>query len=395
MNLQRITCGFVPLVDCAPLVVARELGFAAEEGIDLVLEGQPSWSAIRDKLAFGDLDAAHMLSVLPITMSIGLGGLPMRIDALSVLSVNGDVIGISPKIADCIDSSNLPLAATAANEVGRALIVAAPDRLRVGVPFPFSMHAELLYYWLSALGLESPLDLDMRTVPPPQMADAVHSGDIDLFCVGEPWGSVAVDQGAAQIALSGSAIWQFAPEKVLAVRHDWAEAERATAVRLIRAVWRAARWLGEAENRLTVSDLLARPEYLGGSAERIDRALSGRIVLQAGGRSVHIPRFLEFFDCAATFPWRSQAAWVAERWAARTGADREESVALGKASFRSDLYRLALQEIGADLPGASEKVEGALTERTEVASAKGEMFLGPDRFFDGQIFDPAASIRTP
>jgi NitT/TauT family transport system ATP-binding protein len=389
VNLERIVCGFIPLVDCAPLVVARELGFASEEGLDLVLEAQPSWSAIRDKLAFGDLDAAHMLSVLPVAMSIGLGGVAMRIDALSVLSVNGDVIGVSSEISQRMQGLGAMRGENPAASVGQALIAAAPGRLRVGVPFPFSMHAELLYYWLSALGHEAPRDLDVRTVPPSHMARAIADGEVDAFCVGEPWGSVAVDSGAAEIILPGSAIWSFAPEKVLAVRHDWAEERKDSALRLIRALWRAARWLGEEKNRLTVSDLLARPEYPNQSAELIDNALSGHMVLSKAGAPVKVPDIIEFFDRAATFPWRSQAAWIATRWAARAGIDRDDAVAAARASYRADLYREALQPVGADIPGASEKLEGALEVRTEVASTRGEMFLGPDRFFDGQIFDPS------
>ena len=276
-----------------------------------------------------------------------------------------------------------------ATSVGRALIAAASTPLRIGVPFPFSMHAELLYYWLSSLGLEAPRDLDVRTVPPSRVAEAITTGEIDAFCVGEPWGSIAVDQGACELVLPGSAIWQFAPEKVLAVRHDWVTQHRSCALRLIRAVWRAARWLGEAGNRLTVSDLLARPEYLDRPAEIIDRALSGHLVMAPGGRPVRLPNFLEFFDCAANFPWRSQAMWMAERWAARAGVSRADAMATARACYRADLYRDALEAIGVDMPGASEKVEGALNVRTAVSSSRGEMFLGPDRFFDEKAFDPA------
>ncbi|MEM7058824.1 MAG: CmpA/NrtA family ABC transporter substrate-binding protein [Pseudomonadota bacterium] len=390
MNRDRIDCGFVPLVDCAPLVVARELGFAAEEGLDLHLHAQPSWSAIRDQLVFGDLDAAHLLSVLPVAMSMGLGAASAKINALSVLSVNGDVVGVAPDLAARMQDIGIARSTDQATAVGRALIEAASGSLRIGVPFPFSMHAELLYYWLSALGSEAPRDLDVRTVPPPRMADAIAANEIDAFCVGEPWGSVAVDNGAAEIILPGSAIWQFAPEKVLAVRQDWAEENHSSALRLIRAAWRAARWLSEDDNKMTVSDLLAQPKYLDRPTEVIDRALSGHLVLAQQGRSVRLPGFLEFFDCAATFPWRSQAIWMASRWAARAGVDRAEAVAAARSCFRTDLYREAVQSIGVDVPGASEKVEGALGVRTEVASAKGEMFLGPDRFFDGRIFDPHA-----
>lgn len=386
MSRLRLTCGFVPLVDCAPLVVARELGFATEEGVDLDLKKMPSWSALRDQLAFGALDAAHMLSPMPVAMSMGLGGAPMRIDALSVLSANGDVIGASPSLVERMSAGGAKPSFGDAAAVGRAVIAAADGKLRVGAPFPFSMHAELLYYWLNALGLESPAGLDMRTIPPQRMPEAIAADEIDLFCVGEPWGGYAVASGAAELILPGSAIWGFAPEKVLAVRHEDAESD--ASARLLRAVWRAGRWLGDPENRLIGSEILARPEYVDVDPALIERTMIGRPIVDASGTERRAPRMIEFFDGAATFPWRSQAVWIASRWAARAGLDPAEAARIGRACFRSDVYRRVLGPIGADLPGASEKVEGALSIRTPVASSTGQMFLGPDQFFDSLIFEP-------
>lgn len=392
MTPIRVACGFLPLVDCAPLVLAHELGFAAEEGVDLDLQRMPSWSALRDNLAFGVLDAAQMLSPMPVAMSMGLGGAPMRIDVLSVLSVNGDMIGASPKLVERIRSFGGLDDFLNAEAVGKAVIAAAEGRLRVGAPFPFSMHAELLYYWLNALGLESPARLDMRTIPPPKMAEAILAGEIDLFCVGEPWGGYAVASGAAELILPGAAIWAFAPEKVLAVRHEDAETE--ASARLLRAVWRAGRWLGDPENRLIGSEILARPAYVDVDPDLIERTMRGQPVVNARGEERRANRLIEFFDGAATFPWRSQAEWIAQRWAARAGVDQVEAARVGRACFRSDIYRRVLGPIGADLPGASEKIEGALSIRTPVASSAGQMFLGPDQFFDGLRFEPlGAEIR--
>lgn len=386
MTRHPVACAYLPLVDCAPLVVAKELGFAAEEGVDLTLHRAPSWSALRDQLAFGAVDAAQMLAPMPVAMSMGLGGAPMRVDALSVLSVNGDVVGASAPLARRMRDVAGEVDFLNAAAVGAALIAAMDGRLRVGAPFPFSMHAELLYYWLAALGVESPAGLDMRTIPPQRMAEAVAADEIDLFCVGEPWGGAAAASGAAEIILPGSAIWSFAPEKVLAVRHE--DAESNASARLLRAVWRAGRWLGDAGNRLIGSEILARPHYVNVDAALIERTMTGRLIVDAKGTERKAPRFIEFFDGAATFPWRSQAVWIARRWAARAGVDRAEAAAAARACFRSDVYRAVLGPIGADLPGASEKVEGALSIRTPVASSTGQTFLGPDRFFDGRIFDP-------
>ena len=387
MTTARLACGFMPLADCAPLVVAHEVGFASSEGLDLTLHRASSWSALRDNLAAGRLAAAHMLAPVPVAASIGIGRVAGRLDALSVLSVNGNVIGVSTELAARLHGHLDDF--MAADTVGRRLVSCCRRPLRVGVPFPYSMHVELLTYWLGALGMSAPADLEIQTVPPPRMAGAVGAGEIDMFIVGEPWGSIAVEAGAAELILPGAAIWQFAPEKVLAVRHDWVQAEPEIAARLLRAVWRAGRWAADPANRMTISELLARPQYLDVAADTVDRALAGRLMVNPQGEEREAPRFLEFFDGAATFPWRSQAVWIAERLAGRVGIDRGTALARARACFRPELYRAWLASAGADLPGASEKLEGALEEPRYVAAAAGQVCLGPDAFFDRRVFDPA------
>lgn len=389
MRGVSIPVGFMPLVDAAPLIVAQEMGFAAEEGLTLALRKAPSWSSLRDMLSFGQVDAAHMLSPVPVATALGLGGAGMPLSVLSVLSVNGNVIGVSAPLADALRAMGHDFAFGDAEAAGHALIGAAASRLRIGVPFPFSMHAELLYYWLTALGLPAPQNVDIRTVPPPLMADAIRAGEIDAFCVGEPWGSIAVDQGHGALLLPGKAIWSFAPEKVLAVRSDWAGAEAGLSGRLIRAVWRASRWLARPESRALTAELLARSDYLNIPAEVIDRALIGMLTISPGGVLRSVPDFVEFHKGAAGFPWRSQGSWIAMQLASRTGLDRSRAKAAGAEVFRSDLYRAALKETEADLPGASAKLEGANAQAQEVASQSGTLILPRDRFFDGRFFDPA------
>ncbi len=390
MSLTPLTLGYIPLVDAAPLIIARELGFAEQEGLALSLRAAPSWSTLRDLVALGQIEGAHMLAPVPVATALGLGGLPTRLDALCVLSVGGNTVGVSTALADQMRKAGHGFDFADATAAGTSLIAAAGQTLRIGVPFPFSMHAELLYYWLGALGLEAPQALDVRTLPPPLMAEALAAGDIDAFCVGAPWGSIAVENGSGELLLPTSAIWSFAPEKVLATRHDWAESEPDLAARLIRTMWRACRWLAEPSNRMTASEILARPDYLNLPAEMLERSLSGALVISPRGDQRMTPGFLHFHAGAATFPWRSQAGWIAARLAARTGLDRDAAQRAAKQVFRSDLYRDALASTAAPLPGASEKLEGALDAPTEVTTQSGSLVLQPDRFFDGQIFDPAA-----
>ncbi len=378
----RLPVGYVPLLDAAPLILAEVLGFAGEEGLSLDLAAAPSWAALRDMLALGQVAAAQMLSPVPVAMAIGLSGAPARFEALSVLNMNGDVIGVSARLAGRMRDAGHGFDFRDAYAAGLALLAATGGGpLRIGVPFPFSMHAELVHYWLEGLQTALPEGLEILTVPPPRMAEALAADEIDAFAVGEPWGSVAVEAGVGTLILPGAAIWAFAPEKVLAVRAGWAEAEPDAAGRLMRAVWRAGRWLSQGENRMTASEILGRPDHLGVSPELIERALTGHLIVSPAGEERHIPHLIEFHEGAATFPWRSQAAWIGMRLALRNGLDPARAAQSARAVFRSDLYRFHLRSVGADLPGASEKLEGSLPMPTPVASERGRLILPADRFF--------------
>ncbi|MGR3618432.1 MAG: CmpA/NrtA family ABC transporter substrate-binding protein [Roseovarius sp.] len=387
MRRVTIPVAYMPLVDAAPLIIAQELGFAEAEAIGLDLIAAPSWSSLRDMLGFGRVDAAHMLSPVPVAMRLGLGGMGVSLAAVCVLSVNGDVIGIGRPLEEKLRASGFGFDFEDARTAATALQNARRDKLVLGVPFPFSMHVELLRYWAERtdLGVDS---IEIRTVPPPLMAEALEVGDIDAFCVGEPWGSVAVDRGVGALLLPGRAIWQGAPEKVLATRSDWAETEPDLLSRLIRAVWQASRWLAKPDSRIAAAEILSRKGYLDLPPELIDRALSGRMILSGHGEQRQCDGFLRFHGAAATFPWRSQAKWIAHRLAKAHGLDPNTDAAASV--FRADLYRQHMTQTDADLPGASAKLEGAIRHPTAVASTRGALNLLPDCFFDGAIFDPDA-----
>jgi len=359
MSGVAVKVGFIPLVDCAPLVVAHELGFAANEGLALDLQKAPSWSMLRDMLTIGKIDAAHMLAPVPVAQALGVGN-SIELDVLSVLSMNGTVTGVSTALAEKMRSNGFDFTFDDPILAGRALIDASAGNFRIGVPFPFSMHAELLYYWLSALGLPAPQGIQIQTVPPPLMGQAIADGEIDAFCVGEPWASMSVENGVGELLLPGAAIWSWAPEKVLAVRHDWAKSETQLALRLVRAVWKAGRWLDQPDNRLMASEILARPTYLNIATDVIDRALNGELIINRNGDERRVRNFVSFFEHDATFPWKSQAAWIGAQLARRIGLDRDDAVNAAKAVFRTDLYRAALTGESVSLPQHDEKTEGPI-----------------------------------
>ena len=314
---RRIDVGYVPLLDAAPLIIAAEMGFAAEEGLELALHREMSWAALRDRLIWGRYARrAHAGAGGRSPRPPGLGVGDAALDALMVLSVNGDMIGAAPALAarDRRGGRRLP---RRRRHRPRARRRGAGRPLRFGVPFPLSMHAALVDYWLGrAAALADGVSL--VTVPPPRMAAAMAAGEIDAFCVGEPWGSVAVEIGAAELILPGAAIWRFAPEKVLAMPREAVEAEPERAAALMRALWRAARWIADPANAMTAAELAragpristSRPRSSSGPARAARRR-------RAAATSARVPRAIEFFAGAASFPWRSQALWIAEA----TGAD--------------------------------------------------------------------------
>lgn len=387
MTRVLLNCGYVPLVDCAPLVLAQELGFAADEGIELNLLRQPSWAALRDLLSLGHLEAAHILAPMPLAMSLGLSGQKTQVEAVSVLSANGTVVGASAKIVAQMADRGWQRAERRADRTISALFGVLDRPVRVGVPFPYSMHRLLFEYLVAGTKDRIEGAYEIVTTPPPLMADAVARGELDVFFVGEPWGTVAVQSGHAELLFPGNAIWAHAPEKVLGTRVDWGQAHPGEQAALARAVYRASHWLGQPENVPLASDLLSKSRYLNLPEAVIDASFRGEIAPRRSGEPWHIQQFLKFHSEATTFPWRSLGAWIGAQIAKLNHLDPQDTIARGAACFRPDLYRNYLANSDADFPGASSKIEGTLARATKVLSKRGDMILGPDQFFDGKTFD--------
>ncbi len=386
MNHEVLRIGYVPLIDAAPLIVAQEIGFAAEEGLTFDLIRLQSWAQSRDMLGTGGIDAAHMLVPLPIAQALGLGPDYPRFDLLMFLSQGGQAIAVSAALQRALKDIGHGFAFDDPAAARDALGLVAEDRLRVGVPFPFSTQSMLVRRWLKGSPLAA--RLSVHTVPPPLMADALTTGEVDAFCVGEPWASYAVETASGGLLLAGRSIWAAPPEKGLVLTHDFTRNRPEHTGRLMRAVWRACRWLDQPENRSTAAEILSRPEYLNLPPELSERGLLGRLHISAQGEVRHYRDFIRFHDGGTTFPWRSLAALFARGMAEAHNLDPAQAMSQATACFRTDLYRAHLRSAGADLPGASSRIEGAMTHPTAVASEKGQMILGPDAFFDGLTFEP-------
>lgn len=380
--MTPIAAAFLPLTDCAPLIVARELGFAENQGIDLRLVRDTSWATVRDRLVYGQVQAAHMLAPLAVAVTLGLSQGKAAIAAPFKLNNNGNALTLSTEFAAAFDPAVLD---RVRDPVATAFDFAGAIGLHrrkpvIGVVHRFSSHSLMLRYWLAHAGVNPDRDISLRVLPPSLMTGALRSGEIDGFIAGEPWSSVAVAEGLGEIAAVGVNIWQRGVEKVLALREDWMDANPAVIDGLIVALDAACAWCDDPANRLELAALLSRPAYVAQPAEFILPALSHRMPLRPGGAPVDLPDFVMFHRDATNFPWRSQALWIYSqfvRWGmARPGKEVKQAAS---AVFRSDIYRRALAGSGTPMPGASLKVEGSLAAPLNAGSQPGQLVLGPDR----------------
>ena len=388
MSLTPLRVGFLPLVDAALPILAREFGFAEAEGLDLTLVRDMSWATVCDRLLYGHSDAAHLIAPLAIATTLGLGRPATPLSVPFVLGLNGNAITLRPDLAAQVTVPGGPGDVTA---IGRRLaeVVRASPVLRFGVVHRYSSHDYMLRYWLMGCGLDPNRDVEITTVAPPFAADALASGEVDGICVGEPWNSVAVERGVGVIVAVTSQIWRRGVEKVLAMTTGRMEAAPEVAERLVRALYRAGVAFVDPARLEEIAAILARAEYLDGSADLIRRAISDRIRFAQGAEPVHVPDFMFQHREAANFPWVSQAAWLyAQMVLAGHVECRADDYAAAQRVFRPDVYRAALRPLGVPLPGASSKLEGGIAGPTAVGTTQGRLILGADSFFDARSFDP-------
>jgi NitT/TauT family transport system ATP-binding protein len=339
--------GFIPLVDAASLIVAVDKGFAAEEGLDVTLVREVSWSNVRDKLNVGLFDAAHLLAPVAIASSLGIGHVKVPITAPFNLGINGNAITVSPSLHAALmaelegDRFDPMATAKALARVVASQRKSGAEPVTFAMTFPFSTHNYQLRFWMAAGGVDPDEDVRLVVLPPPFMAETLASGQIDGFCVGAPWNSIAVDRGVGHILHFVSDILVRAAEKVLAIRQSWAERNPQVVAALVRAASRAADFVEH--NRAETALILARPERIGVDAEVIQRTLDGRLKISPDGTLRESGRYLVVGREAAERPDPVQAAWLYAQMA-RWGQTSLSADALrtAMAVFRPDLYDAAL-----------------------------------------------------
>ncbi len=377
LEKNRLKLGLVPLVDAAPLVVAKERGFFAEVGLEVELSREASWASIRDKVAVGALDGAQMLAPLPLAMTLGLSAIRVPMVAGMALNLGGNTITLANALWERMDPEIAPaLALKAVIEADKA---AGREPMTFATVYPFSPHSAELRLWLASAGIDTERDIRLVVVPPPQMIAYLSAGNISGYCVGEPWGSLAVRLGLGRVAATSRDIFAGRLEKVFAVTRDWADHHPETHVAVLEALIGAARWCDE--NRCELAELLAQPHYVNAPVDALMAPLLGECGL---------PKDLVVFHRhAANFPWRSQAMWYLEEMKRHGLLPAEtDSRAAADAVFRPDLYRMAAGTLGLPVPLVDYKTEGTHAEPWTLLRASRPIAMGPDLLLGGAVFDP-------
>ncbi|MGC9268538.1 CmpA/NrtA family ABC transporter substrate-binding protein [Acidiphilium sp.] len=286
MIAHKLRIGILRLLDCAPVIIARDYGFFADAGLDVTIAIEPSWANIADKLAYGLLDGAIILGPLAVAMTLGLRGRVTALRLAATISRDGNAIVLAPDLAR---AANLAAALALYDEPPRFAVVHA-----------YSNHDLLLRDWLEAQGVAAN-DLAIVTLPPAAMAAALETGAIAGFCVGAPWGALAMADRVGMIVATSAAIAPGHPEKLLVLRAEIADPRPELAAALREAIGAATALCRLSEHRADLATLLAQPHNLDLPAAALADALQTR-----AGNPV-------FMTGAALLPHRADVAWTIER----------------------------------------------------------------------------------
>ncbi len=400
LEKTKLTLGIIPLTDCAPIVVAFEKGFFKKYGLDVTVSKEASWANIRDKVAIGALDGAHMLAGMPIAASLGIGGTPKPTVTAFSMDLNGNAITVSNELyermveADPAAMSERPLSARALKKVIDADKAAGKPPMTFAMVFPVSTHNYQIRYWMASAGIDPDNDVRLIVIPPPQMVANLNARNIVGYCVGEPWNERAVEMGIGRVLVTSHEIWNNNPEKVFGVNLEWVERHPNTHKAVIKALLEAAQWMDKPENRMEVVKIISQKSYVNAPEEVVKMSMTGTFRYAKDEPPRPLPDFNVFYRYAATFPWQSHAAWFLTqmlRWGQiETPIDIKKTAA---SVYRADLYRVAAKELGIPYPMIDHKPEGTHTGKWTLTQATQPIEMGPDLFFDGMRYDPSKLMQ--
>ncbi|WP_407951133.1 CmpA/NrtA family ABC transporter substrate-binding protein [Permianibacter fluminis] len=359
----RVQVGFIPLTDCASVIVASQMGFDKKYGIEIVPNKEASWAAVRDKLVNGELDAAHVLYGLVYGVHLGIGGSKKDMAVLMNLNHNGQAITLSNQLNEQGVRDGESLAKH---------IQKNPREYTFAQTFPTGTHAMWLYYYLASIGVHPFQDVKTIVVPPPQMVANMRVGNMDGFCVGEPWNARAIFDKIGFTLATSQDIWTDHPEKVLGCTAAFVQQHPNTARALTAALLEASRFIDDPRNRATVAKLIAGKAYVNAPAEVIESRFLGQYD-NGIGRRWQDPNYMKFYnDGQVTFPYLSDGMWFLtqhRRWGLLSSEPDYLSVAsqINQIAIYKQAAAAAKVPVPSDVLRSSKLIDGKIWDGKEPA----------------------------
>lgn len=384
-NVEPVRVGFIPLIDCAPFVIGKEKGFFQAEGVDVLLSKEASWASIRDKVAFNLLDGAHMLASMPIAASLGIGTVKTSMQTSFTVSHNGNGITVGDALyQQLIKVADSPEEIRSGQALRRYIDHrgAQASALRFAIVYPYSSHNYQLRDWLAKASIDPDKDVQLIVIPPTQMVDYLQQGEIDGYCVGEPWNSLAVERGIGHMLVTGYEIWGSTPEKVFGVNSTWVERCPETYKSMIRALNASCAWVDNPENQIELLNILSHPDYLNRPVEQLVYGFNA--VKPKGQFDWPMEAYQRFSGAEINRPLPNYALWIMAqmfRWQQLAKVPSLNQVV--EQVYRQDLYFQAL--------GLTESVEESwhLSAQEEQgwleAVSSGKIQLHPEGILKGFI----------
>ncbi|MBP6714067.1 MAG: ABC transporter substrate-binding protein [Aliarcobacter sp.] len=383
----KLKIGFIALTDCAPLVVAKEKGFFAAEGLDVdVAKEGGGWPGIQQKVISGEYDFSHALAGMPIAATLGING-NENLQALLSLDLNGNAITFGNKIIGEMEKYGLkkeerPVTADSLKKYIDAKHAAEGSNyqpLAFGMVHPVSTHNYELRYWMAGSGIKPDEDTTIKPFPPPTMPQNLIAGNIEGYCVGEPWNTRIVEKNAGSALVTNYDIWNNNPEKVLQARADFIEKNPETTKAVMRAVLKAQMWLDASwENREEAIKFLAQDNYVKAPVNVLRKSMSGTFLYNPGIDSTN-PMFNTFANYYAAYPFYSHGMWFITqmyRWGQlTTPVDMKATI---EKVYRPDLFAVVAKEVGYSLPESPWKKDGVDEY---------------NKFIDGKVWDPNKAVE--
>jgi nitrate/nitrite transport system substrate-binding protein len=341
-ELKEVTIGFIPLTDCASVVIAAEKGFDQKYGIKITPAKEASWAAVRDKLVNGELHAAHVLYGLIYGVQLGIGGPKKDMAVLATLNNNGQAITLSNqlKAKGAVDGASLA-----------KLIQAEPREYTFAQTFPTGTHAMWLYYWLAAYGVNPFTQTKVITVPPPQMVANMRVGNMDGYSVGEPWNARGIRDNIGFTAVTSQDIWADHPEKVLGTSLEFVQKHPNTARAMIMAILDASKYIDTMANRSEVAKIISAKSYVNTDFDSIEDRMLGQYD-NGNGKKWQDPNYMKFYnDGKVGFPYLSDGMWFLtqhKRWGLLK--EHPDYLAVAKQVNQIKLYKEAATQTKTPLP---------------------------------------------